>query len=124
LGFMEPNLGKTKLKGALPQMALSKQQQIALYLLMGTHGGGPADTSQLRATVVNNTAAGGDYQPALAAAAKQLDPSINPGDIGPLPDLTGVTLRSALGLLVPYPANGSPCPAGNDQLDAYNALTS
>ena len=104
-------------------MALNKQQQIALYLLMGTHGGALTDTSQLRATVVNNTAAGADYQPAFAAAAKQLDPSINPADIGPLPDLTGPKLRAALGLSVPYPANGSPCPAGSDQVDAYNALT-
>ena len=105
-------------------MALNKQQQIALYLLMGTQdGGGTADVSQLRATVSSNTATGADFQPAFAAAAIQLDPSINPADIGPLPNLNGSTIRAALGLLVPYPANGSPCPAGSDLVDTYNALT-
>jgi|ERR1039458_1939383 hypothetical protein len=123
---MEANVGKTKLetKGASFHMALSKKQQLALYLLMGTHGSGPDGMSALRTTVVNNTPAGGDYQPAFVAAAHNLDPSIVAADIGPLPDLMGATLRSALGFLTPYPANGTACPAGTDQQDAYTALTS
>jgi len=106
-------------------MALNTRQQIALYLLMGTHGRSPGDMSALYNTVVANTpqvpGQAQDFAPALRAAAQGLDNTIQPGDIGPLPDLSGNSLRQSLGFLI-YPP-GTACLNANDQQNAYNAMT-
>ena len=104
-------------------MALTSKQKRALYLLMGAHGDNPDDKSEFRATVEQNTPQGADYKLAFAAAAYQLDNSIKPEDIKSFTALDGASVRGALDLLTIYPGGGSSCPAGADQQEAFDLLT-
>jgi len=87
-------------------MALSEQQQLALYLLMGKHSDAADGKSALR-TYVEANGSPGYYGPALRAGAKQLDRNIADGDIGDLADLNPASIRGALGIMT-YTGTG-PC---------------
>jgi hypothetical protein len=104
-------------------MALGNGQKWALYLLMGTHSNAPDGKSAFRTTVENNTPPGADHKPAFVAAAQAMDNSIQPGDIGNLPDLNPATLRSALQLAQFYPGGAGPCPNPGDQSAVYDTLS-
>jgi hypothetical protein len=102
-------------------MALSNGQQLALYLLMGTHSDQLDGKSAFR-TYVEKNGSPGYYTAPFVEAAQQLDSSIAGTDIGQLPSLDPPTLRTALGM-EDYPGSTGPCLALGDEQWTYAALT-
>ena len=103
-------------------MALTSEQQIALYELMALHAN-TADGKSWFRTYVEQNVSGGNYAPALLAAAQQMDSNIDATDIGSsLTDLQPASIRSALGTAI-YSGTG-PCLSKDNCQLVYSSICS